>query len=197
MMVQRKDTGWEGLRDSPEMFFEKVLNLQPTPDQGRLLAAIAAGNVPRLGLVCDIHGMQPLDEARFAVAVSLWRAATMHRPTMIWTGRRRVAGAWISLAIDVLEKATSEFRTDFLVRRPEDRALPWGVVMPTGCWALRYAGPFLDDNLLTADALGNRADILFGDFEWTDSDSVGAALEYADHFDALVTLVVPAGGARW
>lgn len=197
MMVQRKNTGWEGLRDSPELFFTKILNIMLTSAQLDTLKAVSHGDNLRVGLVCDLDTKPIIDEARFAVGVALWRAATWHRPTIIWTGRRRVAGAWIGLMLDVLTKASPEFRTDFLARRPADTSLPWGVLMPTGCWALRYAGAFTEDAIQTANALGNRADVLLGDFDWVDELAVKAALEYANEFDALVTLVIPKDGARW
>lgn len=188
-MVMRRKTGWEHLRDEPVAFFENVLLMQLTNMQKAQLNAIADGRRDRLGLVWNPDDEPTIDEAAMAVGVAMWRAACWHRPTVLWGGRPTIASAWLVHAVMILTASRPEFRSDFRLVREGDKR-PWGLVMPNGCWVIRYDGPLAEDCLDAAHKLGNRADVLMGDVDWMDRTTIQDALDYADREEALVTLVM-------
>jgi hypothetical protein len=192
MMVLRKKTGWEGLSNDPVMFFEDILNINLTRRQRMILADILHERELRVGMVWDATGEDAVDDAAFLCGVALWRAATLHIPTVLWGGRRSVAVAWMDHMIATLAASSCEFRTDFQSAR-SSRSSRWGIVMPNGAWALRFDGCFAEDARNACDELGDRADILLGDFAWTDTDSVEAAMDYADRNEAVAMLLISHG----
>lgn len=196
MMVLRRRTGWEHLANDPVRFFEEVLQLQLSNMQVAQLNAIADGRRTRLGLVWTGELGPHADEATLAVGVALWRAAACHRPTVLWGGRRSIASAWMDHTILIIQASRADFRHDFRMRRGPEPEDTWGLLLPTGAWAIRYDGALPGDARAAAQALGNRVDVLIGDFNWVDGEELTAAFEFADQHDALATLVVGQDGSR-
>ena len=193
-MVLRKKTGWEGLAETPELFFKNILGIDLPRDKRMILSDVVNRREMRVGLVWDPKDQDAMDDASFAVGLCLWRAATQHRPTVIWCGRRSVASAWIDHCIYVLSKASAEFRNDYkLIRETAKESGPWGIIMPNGAWALRYDGAFAEDGVRAAESFGNRVDILIGDFYWVDTVDLDAALDLAEENDAVTTLLIQRG----
>ncbi len=193
MMVLRKKTGWEGLADNPESFFTNILGMSLPRDKRMILLDIVHRSELRVGLVWDPKDDTAIDDAAFAVGLCLWRAATQHRPTIIWCGRRSVASAWIDHCVHVLTKASQEFRNDYKLIRETSKLGQWGILMPNGAWALRYDGAFVEDAISAAESFGNRVDILIGDFYWVDNTDLDAAYDLADEHDAVTTLLIQSG----
>jgi hypothetical protein len=192
MMVCRKNTGWEHLKDSPVRFFEEILQLQLTEMHKAWIDAIGDDRRDRIGLVWDPNSVGVADEATIAVGLALWAASCRHRPTLLWGGRRSVANAWLDHAVVILTNAKPEFRHGYrLVRDDSDK--PMGIQMPNGAWTLRFDGALASDPIEAAEALGNKANVLIGDFSWVDRDSLEDALDYAEEHAALVTIVVGHG----
>lgn len=188
-MVQSKTTGWEHLSDNPVFFFERVLLLQVSNIHKAWMNAVADGRRDRMGLVWQpISGNFEADEASIACGMAFWAAACQHRSTLIWGGRRGVARAWIEHAATILGHATPEFRNGHRMVLEEDK--PIGIRMSNGTWALRFDGCFPEDSIAGVQALGYRANVLIGDFSWTDRANVDAALHYAGDHQALTMLMV-------
>lgn len=192
MMVMRKTTGWEHLRDNPIAFFEDVLLISPTVEQRMILREIAAGTRRRLGLLWGVS--EHVDEASLLVGIMLWRSAACHRPTLLWGGRRVMAHSWISHAAALIGAARSDFRNMLQVRIEKDR--PWGIALSNGTWAVRYEDPFSDSAQVAANAMGGGVDVLIGDFEWTDRETVSDAVKFGQREGALVSMVVAPDARR-
>ena len=190
-MVQRKSTGWEYLAYNPVAFFEDVLLLQVSNEHKAWMNAVADGSRDRLGLVWrPTSGDFEADEASIACGMVLWAAACHHRPTLLWGGRRHVARAWVDHTATILRYSTQEFRNGYTLLIDDDK--PIGLVS-SGSWVLRFDGGFREDPINGAHALGYRANVLIGDFSWTDREIIDDALDYADGHDALATLMVGHG----
>lgn len=199
-MVLRKKTGWEHYANHLVEFIGEVLLLQINPRHLRLLESIADGTTSHIGLVWNHHAVHEddivgaADEAALAVAIALWNAACWARPTLLWTGRRSVAAAWIDHAIIILSNAVGAFKHDFKLMKDPMCIKPWGLLMPNGAWALRFDGVHRENPLLAAQSLGNKVDVLIGDFEWTDRAALDDAIDYVNANEAMMTVVVGVDG---
>lgn len=191
MMVQRKATGWEHLAENPVDFFKYVLLLQISDQHAAYINAIADGRRDRLGLVWQpTSGDYEADEASIACGLVLWAAACLHRPTLLWGGRRSVARAWVDHTATLLAHATPEFRNGYTLLA--DDAKPIGL-MSNGSWVLRFDGCLRGDPIDAVHAMGYKANVLIGDFAWTDREDLDDALDYADGHNALAILMVGHG----
>jgi len=190
-MVQRKLTGWEHLAGDPVTFFERVLLLQVSNEHKAWMRAVADGRRDRMGLVWNPSSGFEADEASIACGMAFWAAACQHRPTVIWGGRRSVARAWIDHAAAILSNSTGEFRNGHRLSVQDDK--PIGLMLPNGGWVLRFDGAMRDDPMAAVHALGHRANVLIGDFSWTDRETVQHALDYAHGYSALTLPIIVHG----
>lgn len=192
MMVMRRKTGWEHLKDNPIVFFEEVLMLDVSIAQRNILRGVAAGVTPRVGLIWGQEDV--LDEASFLCGMMLWRAAACRRPTLLIGGRRSMAGSWIAHAGALLAASRADFRSDVQVRTDPHGAR--GLLMVNGTWAIRYDGPFLEDTLEAVRMLGGEVDVMLGDFTWTDKVTIHAAVRLAEGARGVCSMAIGQDASR-
>jgi hypothetical protein len=158
----------------------EVLRLKLSPRTKARCLKILAGD-RRVGMV--FTGDHGEDVATFAVALAIWRALTQGKHSVLVGGRPSIAAGWHAHAELVLGRACREVQRDVLVLSP------LGLRAINGAWILRFDGPMHESFLESLDA-APRADVLFGDFEWTDRATVDEAIFSAEDAGALSILVV-------
>lgn len=177
----RQKTGWESYSQEPATFMQEVLQMHVAPRSKARLMKLMATDERRIGLVWKGHDADE-DIATLTVGIAIWRAATQGRSSILIGGRPSIAEGWHQHACLVLNDAANEIKRDFLVIGRE------GLRCVNGAWLLRYDGPMKDDYWTSYD-VAPKADIIFGDLEWANRDTIDEALDDADRSDAITIMI--------
>ena len=162
---------------------QEVLQMVLAPrSKARLMKLICAEDERRIGLVWDGKDGEE-DIATLTVGIAIWRAVTQGCNSILVGGRPSIAEGWHQHTCLVLNHAVAEIKRDFMVTGRT------GIRCVNGAWVLRYDGPMHEDYWESTDA-APEADMIFGDFEWTNREVIEEALDDADESDALSVVIV-------